>query len=153
MSRIPNFDGIFLPIINQGVMQGLFFVAQSLLDMIGAPIFVRCAPRSIAKLSPLPLMHFFVSFSWIFEKTGPTHIWEFIGCQLILCLLLWLIFYGRMILHHAKCHSIASSSIAAAAPNQLAATAPGPQAFQLLRNNGKGTGAMMKLDNGNIKLE
>ncbi|KAL7070793.1 hypothetical protein ACQ4LE_009682 [Meloidogyne hapla] len=56
-------------------MQGIFFVCQTVLELLGGPIAV----------------------SWVFEKYGPKYIWEFIGSQLILCLLCWVLFYKRMI--------------------------------------------------------
>ncbi|CAK5048586.1 unnamed protein product [Meloidogyne enterolobii] len=61
--------------IKQGVMQGIFFVCQTVLELLGGPIAV----------------------SWVFENYGPRHIWEFIGSQLILCLFCWIVFYKRMI--------------------------------------------------------
>nr|CAD2161039.1 unnamed protein product [Meloidogyne enterolobii] len=62
-----NLDIIYSKIlgnIKQGVMQGIFFVCQTVLEFLGGPIAV----------------------SWIFEKYGPRPIWEFIGSNLFLCL-------------------------------------------------------------------
>ncbi|KAF7635242.1 hypothetical protein Mgra_00005357 [Meloidogyne graminicola] len=61
--------------IKQGIMQGFFVVCQGIIEILGGSIAV----------------------SWVFEKSGPKHIWEFICFQLILCLFCWIIFYKRMI--------------------------------------------------------
>jgi Na+-driven multidrug efflux pump len=66
---------IFVSYFFQGFMQGLAMLFQSVLEMAGAPIIV----------------------SWVFEKTGPKHIWEFISLSLAFCFFLWFIFYKRMI--------------------------------------------------------
>jgi hypothetical protein len=56
-------------------MQGLFMVVTSVLEMAGGSIIL----------------------SWVFEKTGPKHIWEFISFSLAFCIFLWFIFYKRMV--------------------------------------------------------
>jgi hypothetical protein len=33
----------------------------------------------------------------VFERSGPKHIWQFIGGWLAVCLLLWLLFHKRMV--------------------------------------------------------